>query len=82
MLDESGFGASTEMGGFALDKGPELSLAPELFEYPSSLHQHWSEQLLNDPSQLLFLLCFPEQKSTNTTATPAAISSDPVFCLF
>ena len=28
MLDESGFGAATEMGGFALDKGPEVSLAP------------------------------------------------------
>ena len=31
MLDESGSGAANEMGGFALDKGPELSLAPELF---------------------------------------------------
>ena len=31
MLDESCFGAATEMGGFALDKGPELSLAPEHF---------------------------------------------------
>ena len=29
MLDESGFGAATEMGGFALDKGPEVSLSPE-----------------------------------------------------
>ena len=28
MLDESGFGAATEMGGFTLDKGPEVSLAP------------------------------------------------------
>ena len=31
MLDESGFGAGTEMGGFALDKGPEVSLAAEPF---------------------------------------------------
>ena len=31
MLDESGFGAATEMGGFTLDKGPEVSLAPESF---------------------------------------------------
>ena len=31
MLDQSGFGAATEMGGFALDKGPEVSLAPEPF---------------------------------------------------
>ena len=31
MLDESDFGASTEMGGFALDKIPEVSLAPEYF---------------------------------------------------
>ena len=31
MLDESGFGAATEMVGFTLDKGPEVSLAPELF---------------------------------------------------
>ena len=31
MLDESGFGASTEMGGIELDKGPEVSLAPEPF---------------------------------------------------
>ena len=31
MLDESFFGASTEIGGFALDKGPEVSLALEPF---------------------------------------------------
>ena len=31
MSIESGFGAATEMGGFALDKGPEVSLAPEPF---------------------------------------------------
>ena len=31
MLDESGFGAATEMLGFVLDKGPEVSLAPEPF---------------------------------------------------
>ena len=31
MLDESGFGAATEMGGFALDKGPEVYLATETF---------------------------------------------------
>ena len=31
MLDESGFGATTEMGEFTLDKGPELSLVPENF---------------------------------------------------
>ena len=31
MLDESGFGAATEMGGFVLYKDPELSLVPELF---------------------------------------------------
>ena len=34
MLDESGFGADTEIGGFTLDKGPEVSLAPELFWTP------------------------------------------------
>ena len=28
MLDESDFGAATEMGEFALDKGPKVSLAP------------------------------------------------------
>ena len=27
MLDESGFGAATKIGGFTLDKGPEVSLA-------------------------------------------------------
>ena len=31
MLDESGFGAATEMRGFALDKGQEVSLTPETF---------------------------------------------------
>ena len=31
MLDEGGSCAATEMGGFALDKGPEVSLAPEPF---------------------------------------------------
>ena len=31
MSDENVFGAATEMGEFALDKGPELSLAPEPF---------------------------------------------------
>ena len=31
MLDESGFGATIEMGGFALDKGPVISLAPKPF---------------------------------------------------
>ena len=31
MSYEIGFGADTEMGGFALDKGPEVSLAPEPF---------------------------------------------------
>ena len=31
MLDESAFGAATEMGEFALDKGPEVSLAREHF---------------------------------------------------
>ena len=31
MVDESGFGAAAEMGGFPLDKGPEVSLAPETF---------------------------------------------------
>ena len=50
--------------------------------YPYSLHQHRSERLLNDLSQLLFPFWFPEHKSTNTTATPDAISLDPVFCLF
>ena len=28
MLYESGFGAATEMGGFTLDKVPEVYLAP------------------------------------------------------
>ena len=28
MLDESGFGAAPEMGGFVLKKGPEVSLEP------------------------------------------------------
>ena len=31
MLDQSGFGAATKMGGLALDKGPKLFLAPEPF---------------------------------------------------
>ena len=31
MSDESIFGAATEMVGFEIDKGPELSLAPEFF---------------------------------------------------
>ena len=31
MLDKSGFGAATEMGGFSLDKVPYVSLAPEYF---------------------------------------------------
>ena len=31
ILDESGFGAPTEMGGFTLDKVSEVSLAPEPF---------------------------------------------------
>ena len=31
MLDESGLVAATEMGGFALDKVPEVSLVPEPF---------------------------------------------------
>ena len=31
MSDESGFGATPELVGFALEKGPELSLAPENF---------------------------------------------------
>ena len=30
MLDESGFSAATKMGVFALDKVPEVSLAPEI----------------------------------------------------
>ena len=29
MSDESGFGAATEIGGVTLDKGSEVSLAPE-----------------------------------------------------
>ena len=31
MLDESGFGAVTEMVGFTLEKGPEVFLVPEPF---------------------------------------------------
>ena len=31
MSDESGFGDATEMGGFKLDKGPEVSLVSETF---------------------------------------------------
>ena len=31
MLDEGGFGAATKIGGFALDKSPELSFALEPF---------------------------------------------------
>ena len=31
MLDKSGFGAATEMGGFLLDKGPEVSLVKRTF---------------------------------------------------
>ena len=31
MLDESDFGAATEIGGFTLDKGPKVSLKPEPF---------------------------------------------------
>ena len=31
MLDESGFGATTEIGGFVMKKIPEVSLAPETF---------------------------------------------------
>ena len=34
MLDESGFCTATEMGGFALEKVPEVSLAPEPFGTP------------------------------------------------
>ena len=39
MLDESGFVDATEIGGFTLYKGLELSLAPEPFfisNFPSS----------------------------------------------
>ena len=53
MLEGSGCGAAIEMGGFALYKGPEVSLAPEHFEHPSLLHRNCSEELLNDPSQLI-----------------------------
>ena len=31
MLDKSGFGAATEMVGFPLDKGPEVSFSLESF---------------------------------------------------
>ena len=31
MWDESGFGAATKMGGLALGKGLEVSLAPKTF---------------------------------------------------
>ena len=31
MLDESAFGAATEMGGFSLDKVPKVSFAKEPF---------------------------------------------------
>ena len=48
MLDESGFGAANEMGGFELYKVPEVSLAPEHFLHSSSLHQHRLEHLLNE----------------------------------
>ena len=34
MLDESGFGAAAETGGFALYKGSEVSLVPEPFLTP------------------------------------------------
>ena len=82
VLDENGFGAATEMGGFTLDKVPELSLALEpfctsIFTTSSSARAASKQSVSN-----IFSFYFPEHKATNTTATPAAISSDPVFCLF
>ena len=83
MLDESGFGAATEMGGFALDKGPEVSLEPEPF-WTSILTSSGSVRAAakQSISNNFFPFWFPEQKVTNTTATPATISSYPVSCLF
>ena len=53
-----------------------------LFGHPYSLHKHWLEQILSHPSQLILPLLVSWKKSTNTTSTPAAISSYPFFCLF
>ena len=59
ILDESGFGAATEMGGFALDKVPEVSLLPEPFCTSILTSSAFSGQLINDPSQILFSLLVP-----------------------
>ena len=82
MLDKSGFGAGNKMGGFALENSQKYPWHQNLFGHPYSLHQHQSEQLLYDMSQLFFYLWFPEHKYTNTDANPSVISSDPAFCLF
>ena len=51
MLYESAFGAATEMGGFALDKVPQVSLAQEPF---------WKSIFVSyDMYQLIFFLLVP-----------------------
>ena len=42
MLDESVLSAANKMGGFVLDKGPEVSLSPEKNGYRYLFHQNWS----------------------------------------
>ena len=59
MSYESIFGAATEMVGFEIDKGPELSLAPETFFKYISLHQYRPDRLLNDTSQTRFCILLP-----------------------
>ena len=78
MLDESGFGGATEMGGSTLDKIPEVSLESSTFK----TYILTSLSSIIELSKIILKLWLPEYKATNDTATPAAISSDPVFCLF
>ena len=55
MLDERGFGTATEMGGFSLDKVPQVSLTPETVQVSIYTSSEW----VGAPSQITLSLLVP-----------------------
>ena len=59
MLDESGFGAATEWEDSYWTKAQKYPWCHNIFGHPYSLHQHQSEQLINDQPQIMLSLLVP-----------------------
>ena len=82
MLGESGFGAATEMGGFALEIPRRILGTITLLDIHLNFISIGRSICQTIRLNYFFLFWFPKHKAINTNITLAAISPDPVLCLF